>query len=142
MALMETKGGRLPAVTVMVLAASLLLGAAAASAQQEAVTAELAFGTGVERADRTLTGEAESFGAEVGKVFCLARVVGAPAETEIIFAWYHEGKTMARVPLTVRSADFRTWSSKNIMPAWTGAWEVKLLDDTGRVLASGSFTVQ
>ncbi|MFH2054256.1 MAG: DUF2914 domain-containing protein [bacterium] len=106
------------------------------------VEATLAFGTGVDRDTRALIGEAAVFGADVGKVFCLARITGMDEPGEVTFAWYHDGKTIVKVPLQVRSADYRTWSSKNILAAWTGPWEVKLLDAAGRVLASAGFTVE
>ena len=141
---MDTRCGRWSrkATVMLPVALLLLMVATVVPAQQEAVNSELSFGTSVDRPTRTLDGGAETFGTDVGKVFCMARVVGVEPPAEITFAWYHEGKTMARVPLTVRSSNYRTWSSKNIMPAWTGAWEVKLLDETGRVLATGSFTVE
>ncbi len=128
------------------LAAVAVCGAAnaGAAAQQQAaspVRADVAVGRDVDRAARTLVATAEEFPADVGRVFCLARVVGASAPAEVTFAWYRDGKTMARVTLPVRSADFRTWSSKRIMPAWTGTWEVKVLDAKGQVLGETSFAV-
>ena len=106
------------------------------------VEASLAFGTGVDRDTRSLTGESAGFAADVGKVFCLARITGMGEPGEVTFAWYQNGKTIVKVPLQVRSADYRTWSSKSILPGWTGPWEVKLLDAAGRVLASAGFTVE
>ena len=106
-----------------------------------AVHARLTFGRDVDRATRTVVQPAGEFPATVGKVYCLARVTGALAPTTVTFVWYREGRTMARVELPVRSADFRTWSSKRIMPAWTGSWEVKVLDDQGMVLGEAAFAV-
>jgi len=59
----------------------------------------------------------------------------------VTHVWYHEGKTMSRIDLKVGSADWRTWSSKRILPAWRGRWEVKVLDDEGMVLSSARFVV-
>ncbi len=102
---------------------------------------DLVLGRGLDIPNRAIVDPADAFDSAVGQVFCLARVVGAVAPTSVTFVWYHEGKTMARVDLPVRSADYRTWSSKNILPAWTGAWEIKVLDPKGQVLGQASFRI-
>ena len=57
-------------------------------------------------------------------------------------AWYHEGETRARVDLPVGSLSWRTWSSKRILPSWTGRWEVKVLDAEGTVLGAAAFEIR
>lgn len=104
--------------------------------------AEVAFGTDVIRETRTLVGEAETFGTDLERIWCLTRIRGVTPPATVTHAWYYEGKTMARVDLKVGSSDWRTWSSKRYLPAWTGHWEVKVLDEAGKVLASGSFTIE
>ncbi len=103
--------------------------------------AELSVGLNVDRSTRTLVDPADVFSASVGQVYCLAHVLGARPPLEVTMVWYHEGRTKARVPLTVGSADYRTWSSKNIMRSWTGMWEVKVLDPKGLVLGEVSFNI-
>ena len=102
----------------------------------------LGFGTGVDRQTRELTGQAESFAAGTERVFCRMHISGAVAPTTVTHSWYFEGKTMAQVELNVGSANWRTWSSKRLLPSWKGPWEVKVLDQTGKVLASAAFTVE
>ena len=48
---------------------------------------------------------------------------------------------MARVSLPVRSAKWRTYSSKKIVPEWTGEWEVQVVDSAGIELAKAKFRV-
>ena len=48
---------------------------------------------------------------------------------------------MARVVLPVRSADWRTWTSKRILPQWTGRWKVEILDSDENLLQTITFTV-
>ena len=103
---------------------------------------EIAFGTDIDRETRTLVGEAAVFGPDLERIFCLTRIVGMTPPANVTHAWYYEGKTMARVDLKVGSPDWRTWSSKRYLPAWTGHWEVKVLDPAGRVLASAGFEIQ
>jgi hypothetical protein len=107
----------------------------------EVSVASLGFGTDVDRTSRSLVGAAETFPADVDRVYCLTRIIGATTPTEIAHVWYHEGEMMARVDLSVGSADWRTYSSKAILPEWQGSWEVTVLDATGNIIGSGSFTI-
>ena len=111
-------------------------------APADAVTVDVAFGVDVDREMRELVGEAEVFGTDLERVWCLTRIRGLTPPATVTHAWYYEGKTMARVDLKVGSPDWRTWSAKRYLPAWTGHWEVKVLDEAGKVLASGSFTIE
>ena len=43
--------------------------------------------------------------------------------------------------LRVAGTNWRTWSSKNIDPMWTGSWRVDIVGPDGEVLQSVSFTV-
>ena len=125
----------------------LLVGSLASVAMaQEAVAAgpvvDAVFGTGLDRENRVLTGQADSFGSDTEQIYCLTRIQGLEGPTTVTHAWYFDGQAKARVELKVGSADWRTWSSKKILPAWSGAWEVKVLDATGKVLATFGFTVK
>ena len=71
---------------------------------------DVAISTGVH--DRVPTGIASSFDGSVGKLYAFTRIVGAEADTRIYHKWYHGDVLMADVPLTIRSGDWRTWSSK------------------------------
>ena len=112
-----------------------------------AVRVVLEFGTGIDQEARALTGTASTFAAadfagEIGQIYCLSRVQNLAPPATVTHVWYHEGKTMAKVDLNIGSQDWRTWSSKRIMQAWTGNWEVKVLDANGMVLASQEFVIQ
>ncbi len=124
--------------------AVLLLGAPAmVQGVEEAVSphAKLSMGLGVDRSARTIVGAQNIFPPSVRKVYCLVHVQDAAAPLEVTCVWYYKGKTMARVALAVGSSDFRTWSSKNILPSWLGFWEVKVLDPKGVVLGGTSFRI-
>jgi hypothetical protein len=95
--------------------------------------------TGIE--ERMPVGATESFDADVVKVYLWCQVTGAADTTVIKHVWSYEGKEMATVELPVKSAAWRTWSYKTILPEWTGNWEVKVLDAEGDVLKAVSFTV-
>ncbi|RMH43608.1 MAG: DUF2914 domain-containing protein, partial [Gammaproteobacteria bacterium] len=56
--------------------------------------------------------------------------------------WYWQDREMARVDLPVRSSNWRTWSSKRILPEWTGPWRVVVEDAAGKVVAEKVFRVE
>jgi hypothetical protein len=69
-------------------------------------------------------------------------VAGAADTTAITQVWYYNDREIARVELAVKSASWRTWSSKKILPEWQGIWRVDVLSPDGEVLRSGSFAVK
>ncbi len=115
----------------------------ATPAPAESLTvAEMSFGLGYDYESKAPVDVADTFPAGTERVYCYTRVVGASEPTEIVHAWYREGQTMAKVPLRIGSPDWRTVSSKLIVPAAPGRWEVKVLGPDGAVLDSGSFTIE
>ncbi|MFO7654773.1 MAG: DUF2914 domain-containing protein [Candidatus Krumholzibacteriia bacterium] len=103
--------------------------------------AGIRFGTGIDPERREPAGVADTFAADVGRVYCWTLVEGARTPTQITHAWYHQGEPMAKVVLPVGAQRWRTYSSKAILPEWTGPWEVKVLDAQGAIIGSASFTV-
>jgi hypothetical protein len=79
--------------------------------------------------------------SSLGRVYCWTRISGAEAEIEVEHVWYMGDQEMARIPLRVAGNNWRTWSSKNIEPSWTGNWRVDVVGPDGAVLESVSFTV-
>ncbi len=77
----------------------------------------------------------ESYNADFGKLYCFTRIVGAEVDTEVTHVWYFRGNEMARVTLPVRSADWRTYSSKRFLPQWAGEWQVVVLDGQQKEIA-------
>jgi hypothetical protein len=113
-----------------------------AGAAATLTVAEIGVGTEYDAGTRDLVGEADTFAAGIEQLWCRTRILGAAEPTTITHVWYREGKTMARVELNVSSPNWRTVSSKKLLPDWTGAWEVKILDAAGTVLATTAFTVE
>ncbi len=131
--------------------AVLLLAVAALAASTRPVTAQAATDTtptvsqlvvGTVVQNLQPAGVADTFPADVGTVACFMAVEGHFATTELYHVWMHGDQQMARVPLVVKGPTWRTWSTKKILPAWTGAWSVKVEDAQGNVLKSVDFTIQ
>ena len=120
----------------------LVLGVGAMAQDAPGSSVDIAFGTDIDREKRELVGESTVFAAGIEKITCLTWLKGLEAPTSVTHVWYRDGKTMARVDLNVASSHWRTWSSKRLLPDWTGHWEVKVLDSDGRVLGSAGFDVQ
>ena len=85
-------------------------------------------------------GEATSFPADVGKIYLWCRIHNMDGAT-ISHVWYYKDTEMASIDLSINSVSWRTYSSKNILPYWTGNWTVKIKDSDGNVLAIIPFTV-
>jgi hypothetical protein len=111
-----------------------------AQARQGAATlARIVTCTGVENHEPV--GAAKEFPSEVGHVYCFTELEHADGIKGIVDIWYHEGKEMARVKLAVNGSHWRTWSSKTIIPFWTGEWKVVVQDDQGNTLGSTTFKI-
>jgi Protein of unknown function (DUF2914) len=99
----------------------------------------LAIGTNItERAPQGVEGK---FDPEVGKLYAFTRVVGAEQRTRVHHRWYWGEQLMADVELPVQSVSWRTWSSKNIDPYWTGTWKVEVVGEDGQILDTIMFAV-
>ena len=92
--------------------------------------------------DRMPVGSDSTFVASVGRVYCWTLVAGAEGEVAIHHVWFHGDQEMADTELRIGGSPWRTWSSKAIVPEWTGAWRVEVRDSAGNVIETIRFTVQ
>jgi hypothetical protein len=90
--------------------------------------------------DREPVGESDAFAADVGNVCCWSKIKDGQGTT-ITHAYYYGGDEMAVVSLAIGSPLWRTYSSKKILPAWSGEWRVDIVAEDGAVLKSLGFTV-
>ena len=91
--------------------------------------------------DRACVGADTHFSSRVGKLFCFTRIVGAQSPVTVTHVWYFEERERARVELPVRSADWRTYSSKIIQPREIGYWRVNILGPDGMLLKAVEFEI-
>ena len=92
--------------------------------------------------DRIPRGVDSAFSSDIERVYCFTKLKNSGEIRRVIHAWYYKDKEMARVELAVRAATWRTWSSKRILPSWTGEWRVDVLSPDGNVLSSKSFEIK
>ena len=110
------------------------------AAQENLVVSEFAIATSIE--DRTPRGVSDTFPTTVSKLYAYTKINGAMGETTINHRWYYGETLLAEVSLDVRSASWRTYSSKNILPQWPGQWKVEVTNAQGTVLDSLQFTIE
>ena len=56
--------------------------------------------------------------------------------------WTHNDKVMFEKSFEVKAERWRVWTSKTLIPNWSGTWTVNVLDDERTLLASKSFEYQ
>jgi hypothetical protein len=91
--------------------------------------------------DRQPSDNLTTVAKDVGTVYCWTRITGAEGEIQVEHVWYKDDTEVARVSLRIAGSNWRSWSSKNIDPMWTGNWRVDVVGPDGTVLESVAFTV-
>jgi hypothetical protein len=91
--------------------------------------------------DREPVDVGSSFSATVGKLYFFTKIVGAEGNPQVTHVWYYGDTERARVTLSVRASNWRTYSSKRIQAQETGAWRAEILDAEGNTLATARFEV-
>ncbi|MFT5221536.1 MAG: hypothetical protein ACI9LO_000437 [Planctomycetota bacterium] len=56
--------------------------------------------------------------------------------------WTFNGNVMFEKSFEMKGARWRVWTSKTLIPSWTGTWTVNVLDNNRAVIASKSFEYQ
>lgn len=77
--------------------------------------------------NRTPRGIRGIYPSSIGKLYCFTELTDIPAEGTVYHIWYHGKREVARVELSVSPPQWRTYSSKIILPAWKGGWRVEVI---------------
>lgn len=80
-----------------------------------------------------------SLGHDEKKIYYFTELRGMKGRTAI-HRWRYQGRVMAEVKFNVKGDRWRIWSSKSLVPGWSGEWQVSVVDDQGRVLATNRFS--
>ena len=92
--------------------------------------------------DLSPVSENEVFRSDVRKLYCFTRVTGANGGDKIKHIWYYQDKKLAEITLSIKSPDFRTYSSKKIKAYQKGKWRVEVMSLEGVNLATLNFTIK
>jgi hypothetical protein len=88
---------------------------------------------------REPVGAATEFEATVIQVFCWTKLSAKTLPASVKHVWYHAGRKLLEVPLTINYSSGRYWSVKNVS---SGDWTVEVVGPNGEVFGSGSFKVK
>lgn len=98
---------------------------------------------GIEQSEPTEAGKSFIPTADgVLRLCCFSEIAGAAGPDSVYHVWYWGEREMARVPLRVDGARWRTWSAKRIVDEWRGDWRVDIVDGDGFVLKRLTFSVE
>ena len=107
--------------------------------EPELALAEIAICTGIE--DRQPVGAGTVFSNDLEKIYCFTKIVGATDTTSVNHVWYMGDTQLVSVNLAIRSASWRTWSSKTIGMS-LGKGHVEIVTEGGDVLGKAEFEIQ
>lgn len=110
----------------MRIASAIVLMCVAVPAAGEPAVARAQFTSGIVEREPVDALERASTGD--GRVRFFTELRGLAGET-VVHRWEHGGRVMAEVPIAVGAERWRAWSSKRILPAWTGVWQVSVVSD-------------
>lgn len=99
--------------------------------------ARAVFTTGIK--DREPVDQVTTLTTDKDKVYFFTEIRNMSGHS-VKHRWEYNGKTMAEVEFNVAGPRWRVWSSKSLLPQWTGEWKVSMVDEAGKVLGESSFT--
>ena len=80
----------------------------------------------------------KTISSDTSRVYFFTELSGLSGHS-ITHRWEYNNKTLAEVSFQIGADRWRTWSSKNILPSWTGTWTVSVLDEGGNIIEQNSF---
>jgi len=93
--------------------------------------------------DRACDSIGSTFPTDVRKVYVHTRILGIESGGSVTHRWIYKDKIMAETKLNIGGPDWRTWSSKNIDPFWSGDWKVEIVNNSdGAVMDILEFRIE
>ena len=85
-------------------------------------------------AEREPTENLQNLTNENGQVKFFTELRDMSGQTAI-HRWEYEGKVVAEIEFNVKGPRWRVWSSKSLVPQWTGDWKVSVVNGAGEVIS-------
>jgi len=104
---------------------------------QSGEVARAVFTTGIK--DREPVDQVTTLSTDKDKIYFFTEIRNMSGHI-IKHRWEYNGKTMAEVEFGVGGPRWRVWSTKSLLPQWTGEWKVSVVDEAGKVLSESSFS--
>ncbi len=83
-----------------------------------------------------------SLDSSAGNSISFFTEVSDMAGQTVTHQWTHQDKIMFEKTFQVKAERWRIWTSKTLIPDWTGTWTVNVLDNERALLASKTFEYQ
>ncbi len=71
-------------------------------------------------------------------IYFFTELKGLAGQT-VIHRWSYNGQNMADIEFDIGAPRWRIWSSKVLLPDWTGQWTVAVINELGQEIFSDSF---
>jgi len=84
--------------------------------------------------EREPTENLENLTNENGQVKFFTELRDMSGQTAI-HRWEYDGKVVAEIEFNVKGPRWRVWSSKSLIPQWTGDWKVSVVNGAGEVIS-------
>ena len=123
---------RLPVKSLILTAALLVCGSVSAGEVSRAQ-----FTTAID--NREPVGKVESVDSDTHRSISFFTELSDMTGQTITHQWTHKDKVMFEKTFEIKADRWRVWTSKTLIPSWTGTWTVNVLDNERSVLASESF---
>ena len=91
--------------------------------------------------DREPSGIGTVFSSDSEKIYCFTKIIGATDTTSVNHVWYMGDQQVASVNLPIKSAAWRTWSSKMIGNS-LGKGYVEIVAEDGTMLGKADFEIK
>ena len=85
--------------------------------------------------------EAIVFSITIGKVFCFSFFESIPKKTFIYHNWYFQDRLAARIKLTLKPPQWRTYSTIHLREADKGPWRVEITDSKNHTFKVLRFSI-
>jgi uncharacterized cupredoxin-like copper-binding protein len=92
--------------------------------------------------DREPVSMIDSLDSSVGNSISFFTEISDMAGQTVTHQWTHQDKIMFEKTFEVKAERWRIWTSKTLIPDWTGTWTVNVLDNERVLLASKTFEYQ
>ena len=120
-------------LNTLALGAALLFSSAVAAAEVSRAT----FTIGVE--DREPIIMVDSINSGSYKSISFFSEINDMTGQTVTHQWIYNDKVMFEKTFEIKADRWRIWTSKTLIPSWTGTWTVKVLDDERATLTSKTF---
>jgi hypothetical protein len=94
------------------------------------------FTTGIQ--DREPVDRVDSLSTTTRQVYFFMDIVGHQGQV-ITHRWMYNDVVKSEVPIKIGASRWRAYSSKKLLPGWTGEWTVEVVDSSGTVLGVRQF---